>query len=165
MQFGMLGLKLLEAVHQPVEGGVGNFGIVRDVIEVFVAANFLAQALDFFGCRLACIFSLDFGMETSAGCSRSKSPSIIQCAIAPKLWIGTMPDGIKDALLIYNPTSGRSGIAGSRKSSTPRAIEGCRHRHGARAHHRPRAAASHRATGGGTAPRHGDRLRRRRHDQ
>jgi hypothetical protein len=45
----VLGFQILEPLHQPVEGRVGDFGIVGDVIEVFVAANFFAQALDLFG--------------------------------------------------------------------------------------------------------------------
>ena len=51
-----------------------------------------------------------------------------------------MPDGIKDALLIYNPTSGGGDIAVSRKSNRPRVSEGRGHRHGTCAHDGPRAA-------------------------
>src|ERR1700690_4352267 len=45
-------------------------------------------------------------METSAGHSPSKLAGIIQCARAPKTRDKPMPHEIKDALLIYNPTSG-----------------------------------------------------------
>ena len=48
-QFGMLGLELLEPLHEPVERGVGNFRIVRDVIEVLIPANLLAETFDLFG--------------------------------------------------------------------------------------------------------------------
>src|SRR6202167_5411457 len=46
-------------------------------------------------------------METSSGRSPSNRGDIIQCALASNLRDKPMPHEIKDALLIYNPTSGR----------------------------------------------------------
>src|SRR5712672_1980952 len=44
---GMRGLQLLEAVHQAIVGGVGNFGLVQHVIEIFVMTQLVAQIFDF----------------------------------------------------------------------------------------------------------------------
>ena len=49
-EFGMLGLELFELVHQLVEVGVGEFGIIEDVIEIFVMTDFFAQRIRSF-CR------------------------------------------------------------------------------------------------------------------
>ena len=46
-QFRMLGFELLQLVHQLVEFGVGDLGIVEHVVAVFVVADFLAQGFDF----------------------------------------------------------------------------------------------------------------------
>src|SRR5580658_471556 len=46
-------------------------------------------------------------METSPGRSPSNGGDIIQCALASRPRDKPMPHEIKDALLIYNPTSGR----------------------------------------------------------
>src|SRR5580698_8352386 len=46
-------------------------------------------------------------METSAGLNQLKLAGIIQCALARKSRDNSMAHEIKDALLIYNPTSGR----------------------------------------------------------
>ena len=43
---GMLGLEILQLLHQLVEFGVADFGIVENVVEVFVVANLLAQGFD-----------------------------------------------------------------------------------------------------------------------
>ena len=48
-ELGIFFFELLELIEQLVEGRVGNFRIVHDVIQIFVMANFFAQALDFFG--------------------------------------------------------------------------------------------------------------------
>ena len=47
-QRGMLGFEVLQLLHQLVEFGVADFGIVEDVIEIFVVADFFAQSLDLF---------------------------------------------------------------------------------------------------------------------
>ena len=44
----VLGFQILQLLHQLVEIGVADFGIVEDVIEVFVVANLLAQSLYLF---------------------------------------------------------------------------------------------------------------------
>ena len=46
MSFGMLGLKLLQLAHEQVELGVGQLGVVEDVIAVFVMADLVAQFVD-----------------------------------------------------------------------------------------------------------------------
>ena len=48
-QFGILGLQFLEPLHEAVECGVGNFRIVRHIIEVLILANLLAETFDLFG--------------------------------------------------------------------------------------------------------------------
>ena len=45
---GMLGFQILQLLHQLVEIGVADFGIVEDVVEILVVANLLAQSLDLF---------------------------------------------------------------------------------------------------------------------
>jgi len=39
----MRGLQLLEAIHQAIVGGIGNFRLVQHVIEIFVVAQLVAQ--------------------------------------------------------------------------------------------------------------------------
>src|ERR1700722_16675805 len=46
-EFWIFFFELLEFVEQLVEGGVGNLGVVNDMIQIFVMTNFFAQALDF----------------------------------------------------------------------------------------------------------------------
>ena len=45
-QFGMFVFELLQLNHELVEFGVGDFGIVEDVVEVFVVADFFPQCFD-----------------------------------------------------------------------------------------------------------------------
>jgi hypothetical protein len=45
-QSRMLAFKLLELVHQLVELGVRNFGIVEGVVTVFVMADLIAEGFD-----------------------------------------------------------------------------------------------------------------------
>src|SRR6267154_191179 len=42
----MRGLEFLEAVHQAIVGGVGNFRLVQHVVEIFVMAQLVAQGFD-----------------------------------------------------------------------------------------------------------------------
>src|SRR6202046_5616390 len=51
--------------------------------------------------------SLLLDIETPNGCNRREPLNIIQCALALLNWTNSMAHGITDALLIYNPTSGR----------------------------------------------------------
>ena len=69
-----------------------------------MAANLLAQRFDLFVRRLR---SFPWHGNLSTGRGPSKTAGIIQCAIASNLRDDPMPHEIKDALLIYNPTSGR----------------------------------------------------------
>ncbi len=48
----MLRLEFFEAIHQPIESRVGDFRVVHHVVGVFVTANPVAQAFDFFGVLL-----------------------------------------------------------------------------------------------------------------
>jgi hypothetical protein len=50
-QVGVLGLEPLELVHQRVELGVGELGIVQDVVALFVVADLAAEFVDPF-CRI-----------------------------------------------------------------------------------------------------------------
>ena len=78
----MLVFQIAQLDHQPVKGGVRNFGIICDVIKVFVPPDFFAQALDFFR-GVACF--LDGMIETwkpQADDSILEFHSIIQCAFA-----------------------------------------------------------------------------------
>ena len=77
-----------------------------------------------------------------------------------------MPEGIQDALLIYNPTSGgrRQRRFWKLKQAVPDS-EGLRNHGGDRRHYGGGIGAGDRAAGGAAAARDGDRLRRRRHDQ
>jgi len=45
-QLRMLGLQVFELPHQLVEFGVADLGLVENVIEGFVVANFLAERAD-----------------------------------------------------------------------------------------------------------------------
>ena len=45
---GMLGLEILQLLHQLVEVGVADFGIVENVVEVLVVANLFAQSVNLF---------------------------------------------------------------------------------------------------------------------
>ena len=45
---GCSALQVLQLLHQLVEFRVADFGIVENVVEVFVMANLLAQRLDLF---------------------------------------------------------------------------------------------------------------------
>ena len=45
-QLGMLGLERLQLVHQAIEFGVADLGIVEHVVAVLVVADFLAQRVD-----------------------------------------------------------------------------------------------------------------------
>ena len=45
-QFGMFGFELLQLDHELVEFGVGDFGIVENVVAVLVVADFLPQRFD-----------------------------------------------------------------------------------------------------------------------
>ena len=47
-QFWMLVFELLQLNHELIEFGVGKFGIVEDVIAVFVVADFIPQCFDLF---------------------------------------------------------------------------------------------------------------------
>jgi hypothetical protein len=44
----MLAFQVFQLLHQLVEFGVAEFGMVEDVVEMLVVANFLAQGLDLF---------------------------------------------------------------------------------------------------------------------
>src|SRR6202049_2265087 len=99
----MLGFELLELVHEPVKGSVRNFWIVYNVIQILVTLNFFAQALDFSsGVTAFRHGNLDSGMRSV------KTPLYYTMRLCSKnSGTDAMPDGINDALLIYNPTSGR----------------------------------------------------------
>ena len=43
----MSGLEFLQALHQTIVGGVRNFRLVEDIIEILVVPQLVAQALDF----------------------------------------------------------------------------------------------------------------------
>ena len=45
----MLGFEVFQAADEAVEGSIGDFRIVLDVIEIFVMPDFFAQAFDFGG--------------------------------------------------------------------------------------------------------------------
>ncbi len=45
------GFEFFEPVHQPVIGGVGELGLVEDVILIVVVADLVAELLDFLFCR------------------------------------------------------------------------------------------------------------------
>ena len=45
-QFGMFRLDFLQLNHELVELGVGNLGIVEDVVEIFVVADFFPEGVD-----------------------------------------------------------------------------------------------------------------------
>ena len=49
-EFWIFLFELLEFVEQLVEGGVGNLGVVNDVIQIFVVTNLFAQTFDLFRC-------------------------------------------------------------------------------------------------------------------
>src|SRR5208282_5195063 len=98
-KLGMLGLKLLEPFHEPVESRIGNFGIVRDVIQVLVAADLLAQRVDLF-----CGSGLGHG-NLDGMLSVGTRGYYTMCVCVGRFG-RTMAHEIKDALLIYNPTSG-----------------------------------------------------------
>ena len=59
-EIGVLRLESFEAIHQTIESRVGDFRIVHHVVGVFVMANLVAQAFDFFSV-------LPLRHETSAG--------------------------------------------------------------------------------------------------
>src|SRR5882762_3730327 len=42
----MRGFEFFEAVHQAIVGGVGNFGLVQHMVEIFVVAQLVAQGFD-----------------------------------------------------------------------------------------------------------------------
>ena len=45
-QLGMIGLERFEPAHQAIVFGVGNLGIVEDVVAVVVMVNLLAKLFD-----------------------------------------------------------------------------------------------------------------------
>ena len=45
-QLGMGGLELLQFLHQPVEFGVADLGIVENVVAILVIANLVAKLVD-----------------------------------------------------------------------------------------------------------------------
>ena len=48
----MPALRVLEAIHKAIERGVGDFRVVHHIVGVFVVANPVAQAFDFFSVLL-----------------------------------------------------------------------------------------------------------------
>jgi hypothetical protein len=46
-QLGVLGLQVNQLVHEAIEIGIGNFGIVEDVVAVFVVTDLVAQDVEF----------------------------------------------------------------------------------------------------------------------
>ncbi len=84
-QFRILGFELLEPLHEPVELRVGNFRIVRDVIEVLVVANLFAQASSISLSRRRSPCGSGLGHGNLSRKSRSKLRDIIQCAIAGRI--------------------------------------------------------------------------------
>ncbi len=45
-EFGVLGLKVFELLHQLVEIQIADLGLIEDVIEIFVVANLFAESFD-----------------------------------------------------------------------------------------------------------------------
>ena len=64
-QLGVFGLQLFELIHQPIVGGIGNFRVVRHMIEIFVVAKFFAKTLDLF-CDLTTLGHRNPGRMQSA---------------------------------------------------------------------------------------------------
>jgi hypothetical protein len=53
-QVGMSSLQRFQFIHQPIEISVVDFGLVENVIPIFVVADLLSQTLDFFVNILGC---------------------------------------------------------------------------------------------------------------
>ena len=94
----MLGLERLQAAHQGVVFGVGDFGLVEDVVQVFVAAQLFAKRLDFAGgiFHRPLIYNLTRNREN-------------------------IPiTAYKNTVLIYNPRAGKFGTERRRASRAGR---------------------------------------------
>ena len=64
-QIGMFGLDLLQLIHQTVEFGVADLGIIEHVVAVLVMPNLLAQRVDIFlSVVLSCFHRNSFTTET-----------------------------------------------------------------------------------------------------
>src|SRR6185369_3271499 len=46
---GIFSLQLLQLIHELVEFGIRNRGVIQNVIEMFMMADFFAQSVDLFG--------------------------------------------------------------------------------------------------------------------
>jgi hypothetical protein len=55
----MFGLQVFQLPHQLVEFGVGNLGLVDNVIQVFVVADFLTEGVDLLLDKLLGVFGRD----------------------------------------------------------------------------------------------------------
>src|ERR1700678_79708 len=64
-RLGVFGLQLFQLIHQPIVGGIGNFRVVRHMIEIVVVAKFFAKTLDLF-CDLTTLGHRNPGRMQSA---------------------------------------------------------------------------------------------------
>ena len=87
-QLGMLLFELSQLLDQPIIFAIGNFRIVFKIVEIFVAANFVAQLFDLFLNR--CFFS-HFGKvghrdtETQRKPLKSVTGSVLHSTISVSL--------------------------------------------------------------------------------